>query len=72
MKKASGQRRAKQRTNTCTKQPKKQITIRLDADVLVYFRNMSEELDMPYQNLINYYLKDCVQSERKLIMRWRS
>ena len=39
---------------------KKQITIRLDDEVVNYFKNMAEETGMSYQNIINYYLKDCV------------
>ena len=43
---------------------KKQITIRLDDEVVNYFKNMAEETGMPYQNIINYYLKDCVKERR--------
>ena len=45
---------------------KKQITIRLDDEVVNYFKNMAEETGMPYQNIINYYLKDCVKERRHL------
>ena len=45
---------------------KKQITIRLDGEVVNYFKNMAEETGMPYQNIINYYLKDCVKEKRHL------
>ena len=45
---------------------KKQITIRLDDEVINYFKNMAEETGMPYQNIINYYLKDCVKAKRHL------
>ena len=45
---------------------KKQITIRLDDEVINYFKNMAEETGMPYQNIINYYLKDCVKEKRHL------
>ena len=45
---------------------KKQITIRLDDEVINYFKNMAEETGMPYQNIINYYLKDCVKERRHL------
>ena len=45
---------------------KKQITIRLDDEVVNYFKNMAEETGMPYQNIINYYLKDCVKKRRHL------
>ena len=45
---------------------KKQITIRLDDEVINYFKNMAEETGMPYQNIINYYLKDCVKEKKQL------
>ena len=45
---------------------KKQITIRLDDDVVDYFKNMEKETGMPYQNIINCYLKDCVKEKRHL------
>ena len=45
---------------------KKQSTIRLDDEVVNYFKNMAEETGMSYQNIINYYLKDCVKEKRHL------
>ena len=52
---------------------KKQITIRLDDEVINYFKNMAEETGMPYQNIINYYLKDCVKEKRHLeVAFWKS
>lgn len=45
---------------------KSQITIRLDDTVLDYFKTMSEETGMPYQNIINYYLLDCVNEKKQL------
>lgn len=49
---------------------KQSITIRLDRPTVAYFKSLAEELGMPYQNLINLYLRDCVESERKLEPRW--
>lgn len=45
---------------------KKQVTIRLDNDVIDYFKDMSVEMDVPYQSLINMYLHDCVKTKRKI------
>ena len=45
---------------------KKQITININEEVLVYFKNMSEETGIPYQSLINLYLLDCVNNKRTL------
>jgi uncharacterized protein (DUF4415 family) len=51
---------------------RKPVTIRLGVDVIEYFERMSEETDVPYQVLINLYLKDCVQSGRRLSLAWVS
>lgn len=45
---------------------KKQITIRLDDSVIDYFKDMANETGMPYQNIINYYLLDCVKARKHL------
>ena len=50
---------------------KKQITIRLDEDTISYFKGMADEKGIPYQSLINLYLRDCAQSHRDLQMQWR-
>ena len=42
------------------------MTIRLDDQVIDYFKNMAEETGMPYQNIINYYLLDCVKEKKHL------
>jgi uncharacterized protein (DUF4415 family) len=49
---------------------KKQVTIRLEEDVVDYFKGLSEETKIPYQTLINLYLKDCVKSQGKLSLEW--
>ena len=51
-------------------QLKKQITIRLDIGVIDYFKELAGKEDIPYQNLINLYLKDCIKNRRKLEMNW--
>ena len=56
----------KKRKNPFAKQLKKQVTIRMGIDVIDYFKNMSEETGIPYQNLINLYLRECVTTQRKL------
>lgn len=58
--------------NPYVKKLKKQVTIRLEEDVVDYFKDLSEETDIPYQALINLYLKDCVKSQRKLSLEWLS
>ncbi len=56
----------KKRKNPFAKQLKKQVTIRMGVDVIEYFKNMSVETGIPYQTLINLYLRECVTSQRKL------
>ena len=63
---------SKAKRNPYAKRLKKQITIRLDEVTIGYFKKLSEEIGVPYQNLINLYLRDCAQHEKKLSMRWRS
>lgn len=52
-------------------QLKKQITIRLDEDSIAYFKAVSEVVGIPYQSLINLYLRDCAASHRKLHLNWK-
>jgi len=56
--------------NPYLKKPKKQLTIRLDEDTIDYFRGLSEECGIPYQSLINLYLRDCAAENKKLHMNW--
>jgi uncharacterized protein (DUF4415 family) len=50
---------------------KKQITIRLDEESIGYFKTISEEVGIPYQSLINLYLRDCAAMHRKLNLKWK-
>ncbi len=50
---------------------KKQITINLDTRAIDYFKNEAESSGIPYQTLINLYLMDCVNAERKLQIAWQ-
>lgn len=58
--------------NPYIKPLKQPITIRLDKATIAYFKELAEELGMPYQNLINLYLRDCAQHRKKLHMKWVS
>ena len=62
---------AKSKKNRYASQLKKQITIRLDEDSITYFKVVSEEVGIPYQSLINLYLRDCAASHRKLSLNWK-
>jgi len=49
---------------------KKQVTIRMGEDVIEYFKEMAEETGIPYQSLINLYLRDCMNTRRELNIDW--
>jgi len=50
---------------------KKPITIRLDEDSVSYLKSVSEEVGIPYQSLINLYLRDCAATHKKLNLSWK-
>jgi uncharacterized protein (DUF4415 family) len=58
--------------NPYIKHLKQPVTIRLDKASVTYFKAMAIELGMPYQNLINLYLRDCAINQRKLLLKWAS
>lgn len=60
----------KSRKNPFAAQLKKQVTIRMGDDVVDYFKAMAEETGIPYQSLINLYLRDCMAQHRKLDLSW--
>lgn len=62
----------KARRNPYAKQAKQQLTIRLDAATVAYFKQMAIEAGMPYQTLINLYLRDCASSRRRLAVSWKT
>ncbi|TNG94781.1 BrnA antitoxin family protein [Testudinibacter sp. TR-2022] len=49
---------------------KKVVTIRIDDESVDYFKQLSKEMNMPYQTLINLYLRDCVKTGRKPVLQW--
>jgi uncharacterized protein (DUF4415 family) len=57
--------------NPYAAQLKKQITIRLDGEAIDYFKSISEGVGIPYQSLINLYLRDCAATHRKLNLNWK-
>ena len=60
----------KSRKNPYASKLKKPVTMRLSEDVIVYFKKMAEEDGVPYQSLINLYLRDCVAQHRKIDITW--
>ncbi|MFO1205334.1 MAG: BrnA antitoxin family protein [Burkholderiales bacterium] len=59
------------RKNPYAAQLKKSVTIRLDQDSIAYFKALAEETGIPYQSLINLYLKDCAAAKKKLNLAWK-
>jgi len=58
--------------NPYIKKLKKQITIRLEAETIDYFKKIAAETDIPYQKLINLFLKNCAQNKIKPSIDWKS
>jgi len=64
--------RMKARKNPYLKHLKQPVTIRLDRNTVAYFKELADEAGLPYQSLINLYLRDCAASGRKLSLKWVS
>ncbi len=62
----------KSRKNPYAAKLKKSVTMRLSEDVIGYFKQMADEKGVPYQSLINLYLRDCVVSHRKVDISWQT
>lgn len=60
----------KGRKNPYVKYLKQSVTMRLDRDTVAYFKSMAEETGIPYQTLINLYLRDCAVNQKKLQVTW--
>ena len=56
--------------NPYTKELKAQVTIRLDKETIEYFKGLAKKTGMSYQNLINLYLRDCVEAKKEPIFQW--
>lgn len=62
----------KSRKNPYAPKLKKAVTMRLSEDVIGYFKGMANEAGVPYQSLINLYLRDCVMQHRKVQITWQA
>jgi predicted DNA binding CopG/RHH family protein len=58
--------------NPYVKKLKKQITIRLEKETLEYFKTMASDIDIPYQKLINLFLRNCAENGKKPEISWKS
>jgi predicted DNA binding CopG/RHH family protein len=57
--------------NPYIKKLKKQISIRIENDTVEYFKKLASEIDIPYQNLMNMYLRECAENNKKPNIRWQ-
>ncbi len=62
---------SKAKKNPYANKLKKQVTIRLDMGTVEFFKDLSEETGIPYQTLINLYLRDCAMENKRLSLEWR-
>jgi predicted DNA binding CopG/RHH family protein len=61
---------SKSRKNPYVKQLRRPITIRLDTATVDYFKRLAAETGIPYQNLINLFLRDCATQKRRPKVEW--
>ena len=62
---------SKAKRNPYARRLKRQVTIRLEHDTITYFKGLSDEMGIPYQTLINLYLRECASSRKRLSVAWR-
>jgi uncharacterized protein (DUF4415 family) len=62
----------KSRKNPYASKLKAPVTMRLSEDVIAYFKRMAVDAGVPYQSLINLYLRDCVTQHRQVQIAWPS
>ncbi len=62
---------SKARPNPYARRLKQSVTIRLERPTVAYFKTMATETGIPYQTLINLYLRDCAATKRRLAVAWR-
>ena len=72
MKKEYDFSKLKGRRNPYASRLKKQITIRMGVDIIDYFKELAGETGIPYQNLINMYLRQCVTEKKRPVLEWVS
>lgn len=62
---------SKSAPNPYAKRLKQQMTIRLEKETIEYFKQLAEEIDIPYQKLISLYLRDCAEKKLKPSLSWQ-
>ena len=61
---------SKAQKNPYAKILKKQITINIDGGTIDYFKSLADAKGIPYQTLINLYLRDCASNKRQIHVLW--
>jgi predicted DNA binding CopG/RHH family protein len=59
------------RRNPYARRLKRPITLRLEEETIAYFKRLAQQLELPYQSLINLYLRDCATTGRRLRLAWK-
>lgn len=62
---------SKSKKNIYAKKLKRQVTIRIDEETIDYFKGLAAKKEIPYQNLINLYLRDCAIKHKELYINWK-
>jgi len=63
---------SKGRKNPYASRLRRPVTIRLDRNTITYFKDLARETGIPYQSLINLYLRECAANGKRLSMAWKS
>ncbi len=63
---------SKAQKNPYARRLKRQVTLRMDEATISYFKNLAQETGVPYQTLINLYLRDCAASHKKPALHWKT
>jgi predicted DNA binding CopG/RHH family protein len=63
---------SKGRRNPYASRLRKPVTIRLDGKTITYFKDLARETGIPYQTLINLYLRECAANGKKLSIAWKT
>ena len=62
---------SKSTKNPYAKKLKRQISIRIENDTVEYFKELASKTGIPYQNLMNMYLRECAEKNLKPDIKWQ-
>ncbi len=57
--------------NPYAKEAKVKTTIRIDKDTILYFKELADKKEIPYQTLINLFLKYCAENKWEPKIEWK-